>query len=88
MLLRVKESFSVPDPQGRPFMLTVQKGALVDSEHPLASSHASFMEPATQTVPDFPKKRGRRPKVEQATAAPGEVRTLHVGRPAGDDEAE
>lgn len=88
MLLRVKEGFSVPDPQGRPMMLSVPKGSLVESDHPLAKTHAAFMEPATPTVPDFPKKRGGRPRVEQATAAPGEVRTLHVGKPAEDDKAE
>jgi len=89
LLLRAKQSFSMPNPFGYG-MLSVKKGSLVDDDHELVKSHGHYFEPAEATIPPFPvkKKRGRPVKVEQATQAPGEVRTVYVPQSEKVDEGE
>lgn len=74
-LLAVAEPFAAPRPDG--FLVTFKRGDLVDESHPIVATHRHLMVPAEPTVKEWPA-----PKVEQATAAPGERRTRT--RPAKD----
>lgn len=65
-VLRVNQAFSVlSDPSGRVYV----PGDLVLDSDPIAKSHASYFEPV-ETV------ASRNAPVEQATAAPGERRSV------------
>ena len=58
---KVREGFAVPGDGG--FMRTYTAGSLIDGGDPVATSHRALLEPASNSV-------------EQATAAPGERRSL------------
>jgi hypothetical protein len=63
-LYRVREGFAIAGPDG--FMQPYVAGALVKSSDPVATSHAVYLEPASEGA------------VEAATAAPGERRRLRL----------
>lgn len=71
-ILRCTESFTA-DVDGVPRV--VGSGDLLDSSDPVVAGRESLFEPLESFM-------DRRPGVEQATAAPGEVRTVkRPGRP-------
>jgi hypothetical protein len=63
-LYRVREGFGVPDPQTG-YLRAYRTGQLIDASDPLVRTHSALLEPASN-------------KVEQATAAPGERRSLRL----------
>ncbi len=64
---RVREPFTVPGPNGAPRI--VQAGKLLSPDDPLVKSHRKLLDPVNELVAD-------RQSVEQATAAPGERRSV------------
>lgn len=70
---RVKEAFAVPDGDG--FLRVYRVGALVGESDPIATTHGDLLEPASSRV------------VEQATAGPGERRSLRLPSRVTDKQA-
>lgn len=69
---RVRESFAVPTGDGVP--RAYRQGVLVAADDPIVQTHRAFLVPVSDVV-------------EQATAAPGEVRTLRLPSGVTDQQA-
>jgi hypothetical protein len=71
MLLRATHTFMAFTKQGQKF---IAKGTIVDSSDPVVANRADLFAPVEPTYTS--------PAVEQATAAPGEVRTVRPAKKA------
>lgn len=72
-VLRCTEAFAYSGPQGVPLVFT--PGMLVDDKDPAVKGHEHWFEPVEVTA-------ARAAGVEQATAGPGEKRTVTRARKA------